>query len=228
MYSQLLFNKRNIFFYLYESILDMTNTLNTFMEVLCNLYNLKTVPDFLKADATTLEIKNFKEKYYNKSVIYAWVNIYTYQCYIGSAQKAQKRPFDHLRSTQNPHLKNAFTEFGKNSFLLLILEIVSNDFKNTHREMLILAENLYLSTIPRSLQYNIALFAVTGSFQGLGEEAKELIRLNITGSKNPLFGKTGSLAPGFHKKGILNHMYGKKHSLEAREKMSQIAKLRYA
>lgn len=49
----------------------------------------------------------------------------------------------------------------------------------------------------------------------------------MQGSKNPMFGKTGPLAPGFFKKGSENHMYGKKHTLEARQKMSEKAKQRY-
>jgi group I intron endonuclease len=195
-----------------------------FLKKLQNLYGFTmTLVNCLEGNASVQEISNFKKKYWNQSVIYAWVNKQTYQCYIGSATKAQKRPFDHLQNGKlsNVNLQQGFHDFGKENFFLFILEKVGESPKIT-KSQLEHAENNYLQKIPRSLQYNIALRAF---LPFLSEEAKKQLSLNITGSKNPIFGKKGPLAPGFHKKGSLNHMYGKKHTLEARKKISEKAKL---
>jgi len=61
----------------------------------------------------------------------------------------------------------------------------------------------------------------------ISEQHKKKLSLRMLGSNNPIFGIKGPLAPGYHKTGPSNHMYGKKHTLEARKIISEKAKLRH-
>lgn len=180
----------------------------------------------MEANASQQNKQEFKKQFWNQSVIYAWVNKQTFQCYIGSGKQAQKRPFDHLRSEKlsNLNLQQAFKDFGKDHFVLIILDKVAESC-NVTKHQLEMAENDYLQKIPRSLQYNVAWYAYTSGF--ITDEVKKKISLRIQGSKNPMFGIKGFLAPGYHKKGSSNHMYGKKHTLEARQKISEKAYYRF-
>lgn len=204
-----------------------------FFEKLQKIYKLQKEPmASLKGDSSPEEILSFQKKFWNKAVIYAWVNKQTLQCYIGSTKKAHKRLLDHLLrpKSSNIQLQSGFKKFGKENFVLIILEqvtITENEIIKIKDFNTILdkTENFYLRTIPRSLQYNIAWYAFRIF---ISDEDKLRISLRMRGSKNPMYGKTGPLAPGFHKKGSDHHMFGKKHTLEARQKISEKAKIRYA
>jgi hypothetical protein len=92
-----------------------------------------TIEDSLDGSCNTKELKNFKEKYNNRAVIYGWVHKQSYKIYIGSATNGGKRPFEHINRVgavskkgkkSNKNLQNALKEGGLSSFILVIFKVL--------------------------------------------------------------------------------------------------------
>lgn len=176
-----------------------------------------------------------------KSGIYKITNLVNGKFYIGSAVDTKNRFSTHIselksKTHSNYHLQRAWEKYGKENFIFEVIESV-DDINN-----LLLREQHYLDTLKPD--YNICKIANSTLGIKYTEEAKERISRNhadVSGEKNPMYGKKGPLAPAYGKKhseetknkiraaigdrtGSNNPNYGNKHSEETLELMRKRAK----
>lgn len=136
--------------------------------------------------------------------------------YIGSAKNFEKRRAHHLsqlRSNRhsNKYLQNIFTKYGEENFSFLILEEVSKP------ELLLEIEQKWIEKYNFDTLINMCPKAgnTLGKFHS--EETRQKIKdshHDISGKKNPMFGKTGELSPN----------YGIKRTEETKRKISESLK----
>jgi len=136
--------------------------------------------------------------------------------YIGSAINFRKRKLHHLNTLRsnthtNKHLQNVYNKYGESKLCFSILEQV-NDNKD-----LLLTEQKWIDSFDFKDLINIC--PVAGNTYGrlVTEETKKKIsdnHHNVSGEKNPMFGKKGELSPSF----------GKKRTNETKDKISQALK----
>lgn len=149
------------------------------------------------------------------SGVYAFIHNDTKKLYIGSSVNLAIRTIDHLKNrNSNIHLQRAFDKYGLNNFSLYVLELLpknSNLFSTKFCIELIQLEQKYLDLFNN--KYNINPMAGKtrlGSkhseaskelmsklrkknpyFKGKthSEKVVEQIRMRMSGSSNPMFGK---------------------------------------
>nr|YP_009072319.1 GIY-YIG endonuclease [Sclerotinia borealis]AHX82984.1 GIY-YIG endonuclease [Sclerotinia borealis] len=141
-----------------------------------------------------------------KSGIYMWKNLQDGQFYIGSARDLRRRlmgyfNINQLARTSNTYISRALLKYGYSTFSLTILEYCDLD-------SLIKREQHYIDTLKP--EYNICRTAGSSLGRLHGELAKE----RVSDSKR------GQLT------GETNSFYGKTHTPDSKQKMSEIAKIR--
>lgn len=176
------------------------------------------------------------------SGVYKIYNRLNNKMYIGSCKEFKSRFNGHRNSLKknkhaNKHLQASYNKYGSDNFVFEVLEVVLGS-----KEERILKEQNYLNSYSSNwnLLYNIRkqatsadgkMFSKTpeetrkkmsASMKGkrLGEKRPEHSQL-MSGSGNPMFGKSGNLAPGFGKK----YNLGKRASEATRKKLSAIQKI---
>jgi group I intron endonuclease len=131
------------------------------------------------------------------SLIYAWVCTVTGKIYVGSAVDGGDRPFVHFRegkaSSSNANLQRAIKKYGKESFVLVILTLVTFSHCNTDTERtlhLASVETRFILTVSKRLLFNFLAFG--GSRFGFrhSEESKQLMSEKRSGALNAFFGKS--------------------------------------
>jgi group I intron endonuclease len=161
--------------------------------------------------------------------------------YIGSAKNLKFRKNKHfymlkLNKHPNQYLQNSFNKYGIENFTFEILEII-NDLK-----FLVEKEQQWINrySIIKSTLFNIRKEARSN----LGIKVSDQGRLNITkgligrklsketklkisqSNKGKIFSQETRNKMSLAKKGIPSHFKGKKRSLQTKQKLSNIAKLR--
>ncbi len=143
-----------------------------------------------------------------KSGIYSIRNLINGKIYIGSAIDIERRWKYHknrLRHNKhdNVYLQRSWHKYGENNFKFVIVRLVK--FKT----MLVMCEQIYLDlyeSYKRENGYNILKFASSLLGHKLSEEAKDHLSKIMSGKNNPMFGK--------------------KHTDEAKRKISAYNKIR--
>jgi group I intron endonuclease len=132
--------------------------------------------------------------------IYCIENLYSRKKYFGQSVNINKRKQEHFRTLRkgehkNRYLQNAYNKYGEDNFRFQIL-LYCEPFELTKYEQFFVNNNNFV--------YNISLECVNSTL-GItySDEVKEKFK-EINGGKN-------------------NPMYGKKHSIETKNRMSQIA-----
>lgn len=139
-------------------------------------------------------------------LIYKITNLVNGKIYIGQTIKTlEKRKKQHLSKYNNcPALKNALVKYGYNNFNWEILENAFSILElNTLEEFYI---NKFDCLAPKG--YNLKQ---GGHNKALSQITKDKISNAQLGNRNHMFGKTGKKHP----------RWGKKHTMEARNKMSK-------
>ena len=145
----------------------------------------------------------------NKSGIYAIINIVNNKLYIGSAVKLSRRRINHFNllnrnKHNNTHLQHSFNLYGKNNFVSVVLEYISDITKLIEREQVWIDQFDFKKDL-----YNACKIAGSQLGMKMSDEAKEKIRVSSTGRK---------LSDEAKLKISLTHK-GKKKSKEHVEKM---------
>jgi group I intron endonuclease len=178
-----------------------------------------------------------------KSGIYKITNRINGKFYIGSAVDIKNRFSTHVSELKNKthsnyHLQRAWDKYGKENFIFEVLEEIIDI------NSLLLREQHFLDIL--TPEYNICKIASSTLGIKYSEDAKKRISENhadVSGERNPMYGKKGHLAPAYGKKltnatkqkireaignrqNEKNPMYGKKHSAETIELMRKKAKKR--
>jgi group I intron endonuclease len=132
-----------------------------------------------------------------KAGIYQWKHNESGKIYIGSAFDLSKRfslyySKGYLEKNKS-YINSAILLHGYSLFSLTILEYVdiTNLSRDKARKLILGREQHFIDTI--SPGYNINPIANSRLGSKHTEESKELMRINNTGCKNPMFGKTHSL-----------------------------------
>lgn len=143
-----------------------------------------------------------------KSGVYQIVNESNGMIYIGSSKNMHTRIIQHksdLRNGRhkNPKLQNAFDKYGESNFRFAIIEYVDNENNLFMREQHHIDKT---NSCDRNIGYNLNTFASGGG--------------GAKGSKNGWYGM------GYLHNNFLNPFYGKTHTNETRQKLSDYAKSR--
>lgn len=132
-----------------------------------------------------------------KSLIYAWVCTVTGKIYVGSAVDGGDRPFVHFRegkaSSSNANLQRAIKKYGKESFVLVILTLVTFNHCNTDNERashLASVETRFILTVSKKLLFNFLAFGDSRFGFRHSEESKQKMSKSRTGALNAFYGKT--------------------------------------
>ena len=148
----------------------------------------------------------------DKMGIYQIVNLVDGKKYIGSSNNLRVRKrthFSNLRNNNhyNYYLQRAFNKHGEDNFSFEVIELV-----NTIEELLP-REQYYIELYQvcnRDKGYNLIVDAVRGKTSLETRIKMSKNHADVSGSKNPNYGK----------KGKLNHNYGKPRSEETKRKIS--------
>jgi group I intron endonuclease len=169
-------------------------------------------------NADTMKLQIFSENK-GKTGIYRWVNNVNGKSYIGSALDLNKRlryyySYSHLISHKNKNMliNKALLKYGYSRFSLEVLEYCD-------KEQLILREQFYIDNIKP--EYNLSPTA--GSSLGLkrSEETPRGQKLSLAMKGKSHF-EISKLKISDSQKGENNHMFGKTHSEETKNKLSRI------
>lgn len=194
---------------LFFSTISRNTSSNFTFDINPNNYSKKGFPStqiYLNADKDKLEILMDNKR---KTGIYLWTHNESGNTYVGSAIDLSKRLSVYYSMPTLINKKNyiykALLFHGYSSFTLMILEYIniSNLDKNKIKDLILEREQYYIDTL--NPEYNI--LKVAGNSLGYKHLEESLIKMS--GSNNPMFGKTGENNPFF----------GKTHSIEALEKM---------
>ena len=141
--------------------------------------------------------------------IYGIKNKVNGKIYIGQSIEIERRYKDHMRDLKkkrhaNAHLSNSFNIYGENSWELIVLE-------ECEKEQLSLKEEKWINSFAREQIYNENFFII-----------------NLTGERNPFFGKKHKIESkkkmskwkSENYSGESNPNFGKKQSKEVRLKMT--------
>ena len=153
--------------------------------------------------------------------IYLIINLYNNKFYVGSSVNLQKRKEHHfgdLKSNKhkNKHLQSAYNKYGKEYFIMVMIEKVEDKNNLTEREQYWIDS---LDACNRDIAYNICPTA--GNQLGFkhSEEAKQKISKN-----NSRFWKDKHHSEKSKRK-MSNTKIGKKHSEETKQKLSESIKI---
>ena len=144
------------------------------------------------------------------SYVYQIRNIINNKRYIGSALNDVHARYNHISfdwtKHHNRHLRNSANKYGNKSFVIEVIEM----HYNVTQELILAIEQTYLNMWwETKLLYNSSPLATGGSGPHTKEVKHRLRKLRL-GELNPMYGVTGSKHP----------MYGRKHTLDARTKIS--------
>lgn len=151
--------------------------------------------------------------------IYKIINIVNNKFYIGSSINIEQRWKTHKKELKrgvhhSRHLQNAWNKYGQENFIIEIIEEIVN------LEFLLIKEQAYIDD--KKPHYNV-LLNVDGTKRIFTPEARQKMSL----------AKKGKKLSDEHKQkikssnsGINNYMYGRKHSIQTKNKISQKLKNR--
>ena len=138
------------------------------------------------------------------SGIYKWENEINGKVYIGQSTNIYNRFLDYKKGRFNPHMKSAINKYGIDNFSIEILEKdIDETNLNAYEQKWI---DFYQSYLPEN-GYNIA--PVAGNTRGVKKSNSERDAMSKRASKRI---------------GELNPFYGKHHTEETRNKMSEAHK----
>lgn len=145
--------------------------------------------------------------------IYQIRNLTNNKVYIGSSRNIKSRKSAHfglLKKSKHPNkiLQNSWNKYTKESFVFEPLEFCSV-------ELLLVREQYYLDTLKPSLNIRPKAESNLGHKFVRTESQKESYKL---AHKLAISAETREIMRGY------KHTLGKKHTLETRQKMSQVAK----
>ena len=152
--------------------------------------------------------------------VYCIENLETGKKYIGQSINLRKREREHFLSLNrgshiNRHLQNAWNKYGKDSFIFKPL-IYCEPFELTRYEQ------FFVDLYTPEVLYNIRVECVDSA---LGtkhtEEAKKNMSRAQSGEKNPMYGKSGELNHMYGRTGTDSPLFGKHHSEETKNKISE-------
>lgn len=164
--------------------------------------------------------------------IYAIKNKLNGKLYIGQTVNLKKRSVSHFSDLRNgrhynDHLQKSFLKYGEENFEFIVLE--AND--NFTKEELDLKEIYYISkynTLDWKFGYNKAKGGLTGS-RLVSQEEREWRSKYYKGENNPFYGKTHTEETKQYlselaatRIGSKNPFYGKTHSSDWKEKRKDI------
>jgi group I intron endonuclease len=153
----------------------------------------------------------------NKSSVYQFINLLTSKSYVGSSTNLSKRFIQYYNYSfiSNPVrgksiIYSSLLNNGYSNFSLIILEYCDESYT-------ISCEQYYIDLIVPTMN----ILKLAGSSLGFkhSKEAKELMRINNIGSKNPMFGRSHSIEYKETLKKQMsnnNHMAGKPCSEEVK------------
>lgn len=179
-----------------------------------SIINLITKPVIIYNDCIQGK-KEIFENYKNITGIYMWYNNINGKKYIGSAYKLYNRINNYFRPIYKPTnrlIDRSMIKYGKDNFSLIILEIIQNNFKDdlsNFKTYYLSREQFYMDLYKP--EYNLSPTA--GSLLGFNhsEETKNKLR----DPNNPFYGKTHT--PESLEK-ISNVRKGNKHPLYGKPK----------
>lgn len=175
-----------------------------------------------------------------KSGIYCIQNKYNDKNYIGQAFNLEQRFSRHIRELNknvhpNKHLQHAWNIYGKENFIIKIIEECKIEILDEREMFWILKMESHID----KKGYNMS-FGGCSPFKGRKHTAETKQKMSKAQSKenHPLYGKhpseetrrkmrenkrdiSGKNNPMFGKKGVLNPFYGKHLSEEAKRKMRE-------
>jgi group I intron endonuclease len=125
-----------------------------------------------------------------------WVHKKTKIVYVGQTKDLHARPFRHRRVHTNSNLNELFQKYGKESFIIVILECYGNNeiftsSPETYKQML-KDEMFYIESIPKEYRCNIR-DSNNNTWAGFSQEKKdEILKKHFLGERNPFYGKKHS------------------------------------
>lgn len=122
--------------------------------------------DALNLPHPILHVFNLQEALFNRyiyanhSIIYIWLNSFNGKVYIGSAQQAHERTYEHLKfpGQSNVAFQRAIRKYGIGAFMLIIAYDLGLAITVT-KVALLAMEQVYLDCVPVPLKYNFATIA---------------------------------------------------------------------
>lgn len=162
--------------------------------------------------------------------IYKTTNNIDGKIYVGMHRVADNK-FDEKYLGSGKHLKYAINKYGEENFSCEIIEWCETEEKLCEREIFWIRE---LNAMDKSIGYNMKEGGIGGWNIDVAGVNNPMYGVHRYGSDNPNYRNTrsaesrakqsASIAKNGGHHGERNPMYGRKHSKEAREKMSKVHK----
>lgn len=193
-----------------------------------NIRSSNITPDFIRhllgIKNTPLFVWDIPHFYAASRFIKGIAGIYGIYCiksarlYIGSAYNLYKRISSHLSTParSNIILQRALRKYGIGNFKIIIFQTL-NIMDPNLKQLLIDAENYYLNTIPKPMQYNILESAYTSLGFKHTDNTKALIRVKALGR---IVSEDTKRKLSERNRGVGNPFYGKTHDEDTRKRIS--------
>lgn len=175
-------------------------------------------------------------KFEHRSGIYMCTCNINGRSYIGQSSDVKLRKCQHLSELRgnrhfNQHLQNAYNKYKEYNFSWTVLEYCDEDSLDNREIYWIAYYNTYKDgfnaneggsanrNFERTEEFKQKLSIVLKESWASADDRRKEFSERMTGEKNPMFGRLGSLNPAYGKdhSGANNGMYGKHHTEEAKE-----------
>jgi len=152
-------------------------------------------------------------------IVYKHINKINSKIYIGITSTSVQDRWSNGAGYKTCHyFNNAIEKYGWDNFehQIIVDGLQEKQAKQLETELIIKYDS-----INSKFGYNLT-FGGEGNIPG--EETRKKLSKALSGCKNPMFGRSGVLAPSYGKRGKDSHMWGKHHTDAAKKKISDANK----